>query len=73
METSVKLTGKQVVRVLKGLAEGESILVGSDEWTALGDLEFEKTSDYGEGEAVIVPARRLADELEGHAEYEVRR
>jgi hypothetical protein len=68
----VKLTGKQVIEVLKGLAEGESIVVGSDEWTSLG-RDFEKTADYGEGEAVIVPARRVAHELDLGANYEVRR
>jgi hypothetical protein len=64
------MTGEQVIRVLLGLAEGESILVGTDEWTAFEGF-FEKAADYGEGESYLVYFDCLDDELHDDTEYEV--
>jgi hypothetical protein len=64
-------TGAKVIEMLLGLAEGESMLVGSDEWTAFEGF-FEKAADYGEGESYLVYFDCLDDELDVEAQYEVR-
>jgi hypothetical protein len=66
------VTGAKVIDMLFGLAEGESMLVGTDEWTAFEGF-FEKTADFGEGESYFVYFDGLDDELEVEAQYEVRR
>jgi hypothetical protein len=65
-------TGAKVIDMLLGLAEGESMLVGSVEWTALGGW-FEKAEDYGEGDSYVVHADGLDDDLDVEAQYEVLR
>lgn len=69
----MKVRGERVIEMLRGLAEGESVLVGADEWTALGDFDFEKTAEYGVGEAEFVHADDLQGEFENAAVYDVRR
>lgn len=65
-----RMTGKQVIEALFGLAEGESMLVGTDEWTAFEGF-FEKAAEYGEGDAHFVYFDSLDDELQQETEYEV--
>lgn len=66
------VTGAKVIDMLFGLAEGESMLVGSVEWTALGGA-FEKAEDYGAGDSYTVHADGLDYELDVGAQYEVLR
>lgn len=66
----MNLNGKEVIEMLLGLAEGESMLVGTDEWNALGGV-FEKAADYGDGDSYFVHADSLDDELDDDTEYQV--
>ena len=66
------MKGDEVMKALFALAEGESMLVGLDAWTAFEGF-FEKAADYGDGDSYLVYLDCLDEELDEAAEYEVTR
>lgn len=64
------MKGNEVIKALFTLAEGESMLVGSDEWTAFEGF-FEKAADHGEGDSYFVYFDCLDGEIDERSEYEV--
>lgn len=69
--SSKTVRGDVLIELLLAASPGESILVGTTQWTSLDDGEFEVAENGGEGEARLVTLDDDQVEIDPSAEYDV--
>lgn len=66
-----KVTGAVLIEMMLAASPGDSILVGSRQWTSFDDGDFEVAEDCGDGHARFVTLADDQAEIDPGATYEV--